>query len=112
MIKSHATQWLHTISSFPPHLVYTSFLKFIIWKIGNTKSGSLKMKQKKTITKLLLSVTSLLQSASGITTCDILLLQSTSGITKYDRLLLQRAPDITKCDSYDKVRSNKVHISL
>ena len=33
-------------------------------------------------------------------------LQSASGITKRDRLLLQSASGITKCDSYYKVRSN------
>ena len=42
MIKSHLTQWLHLISTFPPHLVYMSFLK-LMWKIGNAKSGSLKI---------------------------------------------------------------------
>ena len=44
------------------------------------------------------SVTSLLQSASGITKCDRLLLQSASGISKCDRLLLQSVSGITKCD--------------
>ena len=29
VIKGHVTQWLHTISSFPPHLVYMSFLKLL-----------------------------------------------------------------------------------
>ena len=85
MIKSHVTQWLHAISSFPPNLVYMFFLKLIIQKIGNTKSG----KYYKVITR-----------------CDRSLLQSASGITKYDRLLLQSTSGITKCDGYYKVRRN------
>ena len=66
------------------------------------------MRQKTVNTKLLESVTSLLQSTSGITKCDRSLLQSASGISKRDRLLLQSASGITKCDSYYKVRRNRV----
>ena len=64
------------------------------------------------MTEVYYKVRQVLQSASGITKCDILLLQSTSGITKYDRLLLQRAPGTTKCDSYDKVRQQSSYFAL
>ena len=39
-----------------------------------------------------------LQSASGITKCEILLLESASSITKCDRLLFQSVAVITKWD--------------
>ena len=55
-----------------------SFLKLIIQKIGNTKSGSLKNETENNYYKV-------------ITKCDRSLLQSASGITKCDRLLLQNA---------------------
>ena len=47
-----------------------------------------------------------LQCASCITKCDILLSQSASVITKCERLLLQSALGISKCDSCHKVRCN------
>ena len=62
------------------------------------------MRQKTVNTKLLESVTSLLQSTSGITECGRSLLQSASGISKSDRLLLQSASGIIKCVRYYKVR--------
>ena len=60
-----------------------SFLKLIIQKIGNTKSGCLKNETENNYYEV-------------ITKCDRNLLQSASGITKYDRLLLQSATVITK----------------
>ena len=39
MIKSHVTQWLHAISSISPNVFSETYM---IKKIGNTKSGSLK----------------------------------------------------------------------
>ena len=101
---------LHEISSIPPNLVYLSFLKRIILKIGNTKSGSLKNETENNYYKVITKCDrGLLQRASGITKHDRVLLQSASGITKCDRLLLQSASGITKCDSY-KVRRNKNQI--
>ena len=51
---------------------------------------------------------SFLSSASGIRNCDRSLLQSASGVTKCGRLLLQSVSSITKCKSYYKMRRNKV----
>ena len=39
MIETHVIQWLHTISSIPPNVFFETYM---IEKIGNTKSGSLK----------------------------------------------------------------------
>ena len=61
----------------------TKFGLHFFFKTYNTKSSSLKMRQKTIIAKLSQSVTEVyykvcqvLQSASGITKCDRLLLQS------------------------------------
>ena len=102
VIKFHVTQWLHTISTFPPKLIYVSFFKLFCntenWlnKVRQLLKSEIKSSCYKVITKC---DKNLLQSASGITKCDRLLLQSVSGITKCGRLLLQ---SVTDC--YYKVR--------
>ena len=50
----------------------------------------------------------MLQSAPGITKCDMSFLSSASGITKCGGLLLQSVSSITKCESFYKMRRNKV----
>ena len=70
-----------------------SFLKLLIQKIGNKKSGNLKNETENNYYKVIIK-------------CDRNLLQSESGITKCDRLLLQSASGISNCESYYKVRRN------
>ena len=60
------------------------------------------------MTEVYYKVRQVLQYTSSITKCDRLLLEIASGITKYDRLLLESASGITKCDSYYKVRCDKI----
>ena len=43
VIKFHVTQWLHTISSFPPNLIYMSFFKLFF----NTENWFHKVRQLK-----------------------------------------------------------------
>ena len=70
-------------SHHPSHLIYMSFLKLIIQKTGNTKSGSLQNETENNYYKVITKCDRrLLQSASGITMCDRLLLQSVTVITK------------------------------
>ena len=67
MIKGHLTQWLRTISSFPPNLVYMSFLKDLVKTFT-------KLLQKRT--EVYYKVRQVLQSVTVVTKCDRLLLQS------------------------------------
>ena len=66
------------------------------------------MRQKTVITRLLKSRTEVYYKVRQVLQSVTSLLQSTSGITKCDRLLLlQSVSGITKCDSHYKVRHNK-----
>ena len=67
MIKGHLTQWLRTISSFPPNLVYMSFFKDLVKTFT-------KLLQKRT--EVYYKVRQVLQSVTVVTKCDRLLLQS------------------------------------
>ena len=104
VIKRHVTQSLHTISSFPPNLVYMSSFK--LWH-NNIENWLLKNEIENSYYKVIATCDrSLIKSAPGITKCDRSLLQSASGITKCDRLLLQSVSVVTKCGNYYKVRHN------
>ena len=60
-----------------------------------------KLRQKSVITNLLQSATEVYYKVRQV-------LGSVSCITKCERLLLQSTPGLTKCDSYYKVRHNRI----
>ena len=66
-MKSHVTQWLHAISSFPPNLVHVFFETYRKLVI-QSQAGSLKNETENNYYKAITKChRSLLQSASGIT---------------------------------------------
>ena len=80
MIKGHLTQWLRTISSFPPNLVYMSFFKDLVKTFT-------KLLQKRT--EVYYKVRQVLQSVKEAYYKVRQVLQSVTVVTKCDRLLLQ-----------------------
>ena len=98
LMSPNGCMQFHPSISFHPSLVYMSFLKLIIWKTGNIKSGSLKMRQKAIITKLLYTVWQ-----KFITKCVRYCKVWETVITNCVRYYKVWQAVITKCVSYCKV---------